>query len=53
MSSAKPSPFGKRNPNLRIGIPVVNVTSQSEGRCRALPDPQTNSQKKPKERAEK
>ena len=37
----------------QVGIAVVNVTSQPEGRFGALSVPQTNSQMKPKERAEK
>ena len=53
MSSAKGSPFGKCGQNLQLGIVVVNVTSQPEGRCGALPLLQTNAQKKPKERAGK
>ena len=53
MSSAKLSPFGKCGQNFQVGIAVVNVTSQPEGRCGALPVPQTSSQKKPKERAGK
>ena len=32
----------------QVCIAVINVTSQPEGRCGALPVPQTNSQKKPK-----
>ena len=53
MSSAKRSPFGKCGQNLQLGIVVVNVTSQPEGRCGAPPVPQTNSQNKAKERAGK
>ena len=53
MSSEKQSPFGKCDQNLQVDIAVVNVTSQPEGKCGALPVPQTNSQKKPKVRAEK
>ena len=53
MSSAKGSPFGKCGQNLQLGIVVVNVTSQPEGRCGAPPVPQTNSQNKAKERAGK
>ena len=53
MSSAKRSPFGKCGQNLQVGIAVVNVTSQPEGRCGALAVPRTHSRKKPKERAGK
>ena len=53
MSSAKTRPFSKSGLKVQVGIAVVNVTSQPEGRCGALPFPQTNSQKKPKERAGK
>ena len=53
MSFTKWSPFGKCGPNIQVDIAVVIVTSQPEGRCGALPFPQTNSQKKPKERAGK
>ena len=53
MSSAKGSPFGKCGQNLQLGIVVVNVTSQPEGRCGALLVPETNSQKKPKDRVGK
>ena len=53
MSFTKWSPFSKCGPNLQVDIAVVNVTSQPEGRCGALPLLQTNAQKKPKERAGK